>query len=148
MSNQAAEDPALAGSVADVLLTRGLPWLVMPMTVMHHVAMERAVPHFCEGFVDRTYTPAGTLTPRSTPGAVLHDPGQAAIRAVAMVTRQSLPLPESSWLPAPIASLCVHGDNPQALAMASAVRAALEAAGWRARAFGLDLRAASDDCPL
>ena len=147
MSNQAAVDPALANAVADVLLARKLAWLVMPQTVMEKIALERSVPHFCEAFADRTYAHDGTLSPRTQPGAVLHDATEAALRAVAMVNRHSVPLPDDAWLPARIHSLCVHGDNPQALAMASAVRAALAAAGWRARAFGLDSRATPDLCP-
>ena len=37
-----------------------------------------------EGFADRAYEPDGSLTPRSRPGAVIHDPDAVVARAVRM----------------------------------------------------------------
>jgi UPF0271 protein len=72
-----------------------------------------------EGFCDRAYAPDGTLVDRSVAGAVLRDPDQAAEQAVRLTQGGT------------IDTLCVHGDSPSALAMARAVRRALEAAGLR-----------------
>lgn len=47
------------------------------------------------------------------------------IKANAIVTASGL------HLPCRIDSICVHGDGPQAVATAQAVRQALEAAGYR-----------------
>lgn len=70
-----------------------------------------------EAYADRAYRPDGTLVPRSEPGAVLDDPAAAAAQAVKILAE--------GWA----RSICVHGDTPGAVAIASAVRAALEDAG-------------------
>lgn len=69
-----------------------------------------------EGFPDRGYDATGRLLARDRPGAVLADPGAVAAQALALA-----PL---------VDSLCVHGDAPDAVARAHAVRRGLEAAGW------------------
>ncbi len=75
----------------------------------------RALPFLCEGFADRGY--AGTaLIPRGAPGALIEDPSAAA--------EQALRLIES----AAFQTLCVHSDTPNAVAVARAVRAALDRA--------------------
>ena len=134
LANQAAEDPALAATVAQVLAASGLGWLVMAQTAMQQAATTARIPHYCEAFADRTYTPQGLLTPREQPGAVLHDAAAIADRALAMLSRQALPLADGRWLPAAVDSLCVHGDTPGALDIARTLRQRLTAAGWQARA--------------
>ena len=71
-----------------------------------------------EGFCDRAYEPDGSLRSRTKHGAVFSDPDQAAKQAVALA--------ESGR----VQTLCIHGDSPGAAAMALAVRAALDAAGF------------------
>lgn len=62
-----------------------------------------------EGFADRGLTADGGLIPRGQPGALIEDPAQAAAQATRLTTE----------------AMCVHGDTPNALAIARAVRAAL-----------------------
>jgi len=73
-----------------------------------------------EGFPDRGYA-HGRLLDRGEPGALLED--EAAI------TDQAVRLAPA------VDSLCVHGDSPDAVAHAHAVRRALEDAGWRLTPF-------------
>ena len=79
----------------------------------------RAVFH--EGFPDRGYTTEGRLVPRSEEGALVTDPDR--------LVAQALVLAET------VDSLCLHGDSPDAVAHAVAVRRALLAAGLRLAAF-------------
>jgi 5-oxoprolinase (ATP-hydrolysing) subunit A len=67
-----------------------------------------------EGFADRATRPDGTLVPRGEPGALVLDPAAAATRADALVAAGG------------IDTICVHGDTPGAVAVASAVRAVLD----------------------
>jgi UPF0271 protein len=92
----------------------------------------RAVPEF---FADRGYTPAGTLVPRSEPGALLDDPDAVAARAVRMLTEHLVRAVDGTDVAVRAESICVHGDSPAAVRMASAIRAALEDAGHPLRAF-------------
>ncbi len=80
-----------------------------------------------EGFADRGYRPDGSLIPRREVGALVHDP-EAAVR-------------QARWLIAErgVETLCVHGDNPQALIFVQALRQALTAEGISLRPFRLSL---------
>ena len=82
-----------------------------------------------EIFADRAYQPNGELVPRSRPGAVLHTAGECVSHVLAMVEAGALIATDGTRLPTPIGSVCVHGDNPAAVAVAAAVREALTAAG-------------------
>jgi UPF0271 protein len=82
-----------------------------------------------EAFLDRGYRPDGTLVPRGEPGDILHDPEAAAARAVRLVVDGSVVAADGSIVRVDAASLCLHGDSPAAVAMARAVRAALDAEG-------------------
>jgi 5-oxoprolinase (ATP-hydrolysing) subunit A len=73
-----------------------------------------------EGFPDRGYAD-GRLIDRGLPGALLDDDDAIAVQAVRLA-------------PA-VASLCLHGDSPGAVAHARAVRRALEAAGYAVAPF-------------
>jgi 5-oxoprolinase (ATP-hydrolysing) subunit A len=68
-----------------------------------------------EGFADRAYQPDGSLRPRHQEGAVIHDPEAAA--------EQVFPLAKK------VQTICIHGDNPNAVAIAQAVRQRLEREG-------------------
>lgn len=92
----------------------------------------RAVP---EAFADRGYTPQGTLVPRSEPGALLTDPDAVARRVVAMVDGGAVTAVDGSSVHLRAESVCVHGDTPGAVEMATAVRTALERAGITLRPF-------------
>jgi UPF0271 protein len=87
-----------------------------------------------EIFADRVYSDAGSLVERSCPGAVLQDTEYAAARALAMVLEVTL---SGRRLAAGIDSTCVHGDSPNAVAMAKVVRARLEDAGITLAPFAL-----------
>jgi UPF0271 protein len=86
----------------------------------------RAVP---ECFADRAYRSDGTLVPRTEPGAVIDDAAAVAARAVRMVVAHEVKAADGTVVATESESVCVHGDTPGAVAIAYAVRAALEAAG-------------------
>ena len=82
-----------------------------------------------EAFADRAYTPQGSLLPRDRPGAVLHDPDEVAERIVHLVSSGTITATDGTTIQVAADSVCVHGDSPNAVAMARAVRTGLEAAG-------------------
>jgi UPF0271 protein len=122
-----AQAQAVAGAVRD--FGGGLPVLGLPGSALLRAVTAvglRAVP---EGFADRGYTPEGTLVPRGEPGALVHDPARVAARAVAMARDGVVEAVDGSTVPVAVDSVCVHGDTPGAVALARAVRTALEEAG-------------------
>ncbi|TVQ55340.1 MAG: LamB/YcsF family protein, partial [Rhodobacteraceae bacterium] len=82
-----------------------------------------------EAFIDREYTSDGNLQSRKIPGSVIRDPARAAGRAVRMVLDEEIVSVDGVRMPTAFDSLCVHGDEPTAIAVARAVRAGLEEAG-------------------
>ena len=112
-----------------------LPVLGLPGSRLLTVAEEAGLRTVREAFADRAYTPEGTLVPRSEPGAVLSEPGEVAARVVRLVTDGTLEAVDGSTVRVEAESVCVHGDSPGAVAMASAVREALTAEGVTIEAF-------------
>ncbi len=82
-----------------------------------------------EGFCDRAYTADGALVARYEPGAVYDDPARAAAQARGLAEDGTVHAVDGAVLSLAVDTLCVHGDSPNAVPMARAVRAALEAAG-------------------
>jgi UPF0271 protein len=82
-----------------------------------------------EGFADRAYTAEGGLMARHKPGSVYRDPALAAAQALGLVARGTVTADDGTVLSLGVDTLCVHGDSPNAPAMARAVRAALRANG-------------------
>jgi UPF0271 protein len=74
-----------------------------------------------EGFCDRAYRPDGGLVDRATAGAVLTEPGEAAAQALCLA-RGAAVASDGSVLTLWVDTLCIHGDSPGAVAMATAVR--------------------------
>ena len=82
-----------------------------------------------EGFPDRGYLDDGKLVPRIRADAVLHDPELVAARAVTMARDEYVNSVDGKRIKVVPDSLCIHGDNPEALELVKAARSALETAG-------------------
>lgn len=106
-----------------------LPLVAAPGAVVVESAREAGIEVVLEGFADRAYLPDGTLTPRTTAGAVLTDPAAVAAQAVSIATAQGVRAADGSWVELPVRSLCLHGDTPGAAGLARTVRARLDEAG-------------------
>jgi UPF0271 protein len=112
-----------------------LPVLGLPGSVFLQAAEKAGLRTVREFFVDRGYTPEGTLVPRSRPGALLHDPEEVTARVLRLVSDGVVAAVDGSDVAVAADSACVHGDSPGAVEMARAVRAGLEKAGVTLRAF-------------
>jgi UPF0271 protein len=89
-------------------------------------ARAAGVPFVPEGYIDLDYDDAGKLVIERVKRT--REPGEVARRAVLLAREGRVPTPGGS-VPLPAASVCVHGDAPNAPAVARAVRDALVAAG-------------------
>ena len=137
--NQAAADPALARAIAraSARVDRGLMVVGLASSAtMRRAAEEAGLRFSAEAFADRAYEPDGSLRPRAMPGAVITDPEEAAARAVRIARDGLVPAAGGDVVHLAADTLCLHGDNPNALAIARAVRRALDAAGIEVRPFG------------
>ncbi|GII00494.1 LamB/YcsF family protein [Planobispora takensis] len=135
--NRICRDPEQAEAVVVAVADydRTLPVLTLPGSAVHDIAAREGVATVTEAFADRAYTPAGTLVSRRSPGAVLHDPGTVAARAVRMATDQVVTADDGSQVTVRARSICLHGDTPGAVRLARAVRDGLADAGVIVKAF-------------
>jgi len=80
-----------------------------------------------EVFADRAYNEDGTLVSRKLPGALITDKDAAVARVIRMVKEQTVRSITGKDIPITAETVCVHGDNPEAVAFARGLREALEA---------------------
>ncbi len=92
-------------------------------------AREEGLRVVAEAFADRAYTPSGALVPRRETGAVLFDANQIAERMLRLVADGVVEAIDGSQVAIQADSICVHGDHPDAVAVARQVRARLLQAG-------------------
>ena len=134
--NQAAEDEAVARAIARGVARVDAKLILVGLAstaVMRRAAEAEGLRFAAEAFADRRYTPKGTLVSRREPGAVLSDPAQAAAQAVKIATEGRVRASDGTEVELRADTLCLHGDNPAAVANAAAVRRALESAGVAVR---------------
>ncbi|GAB3259841.1 5-oxoprolinase subunit PxpA [Alteromonas gracilis] len=129
------EEQACAVVEAVTAYDASLPLLGLPGSVLLRRAEEAGLRVVREAFADRGYTPEGTLVSRREPGALLEDPDEVAARVVRLVTEGVIVAVDGSEVAVGADSVCLHGDTPGAVAMARAVRAALEEADVAVGAF-------------
>jgi UPF0271 protein len=136
--NRAAVDPAVAAAVVEALGVAGegmLAVLCPAGSTLAQRAEAEGLPAFFEAFADRAYRPDGTLLSRSEPGSVLTDPVAVGQQAVNLVTQGTVVASDGSTVELSADSICVHGDTPDAVALARVVRNVLEEAGLRVEPF-------------
>ena len=137
LANMAAEDEALAracyeGALAvdpDIIL------MVISGTAQARAALSLGARVAHEIFADRAYGETGLLMDRRLPGAVLHDPDIVCDRVLAMLHAKAIITAQGTHLPAQIDTICLHGDNADAVALAVALHQAIRRAGFDLRMF-------------
>jgi len=117
--NQAAKDARLAKTFAEAVKLFDPRLILVGLLGGQQIEAARSMglKTAAEAFADRLYADDGSLVPRTEPGAVLHDPKDAAAQAVRLAKSGRAQ------------TICLHGDTPGAADIAKAVRAALEQAG-------------------
>lgn len=129
--NMAARDRALADAIARAVETfdPGLLLFGLAGSALLEAGERAGLSTAAEGFADRAYEPDGSLTPRSRPGAVIHDPAVVVTRAVRMVAEGRVTATDGSDVRLHVDTLCTHGDTPGAAALTKGLRAGLEQQG-------------------
>ena len=123
------EEYALAVGRAIKTVDRDLIYVALAGSRMEWAAEKMGLRLAREGFCDRQYDDDGNLTSRKIPGSVIKDPLIATEQVVRMVTEGAIVSRNGRRIPRKVDTLCVHGDEPTAIALAAQVRKGLEAAG-------------------
>ncbi|HEX3534402.1 MAG TPA: 5-oxoprolinase subunit PxpA [Gemmatimonadaceae bacterium] len=129
--NRAARDASAASAIAQAIsdVDPSLVLLGLAGSEMVGAARRSNLTFASEAFADRAYKSDGSLVPRSEPGAVIHDPKAAAERAITLVESNTIVTGDGTALRVVAQSLCVHGDNPDALPLLRHLRTTLDSAG-------------------
>ena len=86
-------------------------------------------------FGDAFRSVGGVMDHRAGFRAVIHDAAHAAKRITEMVQAGAIITESGKHIPSRIDTICVHGDNAEAVALARAVREGLQSAGIAVRQF-------------
>jgi UPF0271 protein len=131
LNNLAAVDEAVALAIGRAIkgVDPALVFLAPSGSAMVAAGRQLGVPVIEEVFADRNYDDDGNLLTRSHPQAVIHDEKEVVARVLRMVREDSLVSVTGKKLPCRAQSVCVHGDTPGAVALASGLRQALDQAG-------------------
>ena len=131
LNNIAAEnaDYALAIGRAIKAVDAGIIYVALSGSEMEKAGRRLGLQVAREGFCDRRYDDNGNLWSRKHPDAMITDPEIAAQQVVQMVLHGEVVSRNGKVVKHQVDTLCVHGDEPTAIAVAAACRKALEKAG-------------------
>jgi UPF0271 protein len=125
--NQAAREREIAAAIASAVhrVDPSLTLFGLAGSVSLEESNKLGLRTAAEGFVDRTYSPDGSLTPRTQPDALITDTEAAVAQAVRMVREQKVRSADGSDVRVPARTLCIHGDGSHAVEFARTLNAAL-----------------------
>jgi UPF0271 protein len=120
LNNLACVDRGVADTVcrAVAAIDRGLILLAPAASELVVAGRAAGLPVVEEIFADRAYLPDGQLVPRSRPDAMIHGAEACLGHVLAMLDAGALIAVDGTRIATPIGSICVHGDNPGAVAVA------------------------------
>ena len=128
--NMAATDEALSEAMVRAVKDLGGTMLyALSGSKTHETAKTAGVRVAGEVFADRGYADDGTLAPRDLPGGLIEDPAQAVKQALAMIEQGYVTSLSGRRIPVAADTLCLHGDQPGAVAFARALRQAFSEKG-------------------
>jgi len=131
--NQAAKDRELAASIAEAVrgIDAALVLYGLSGSALIYEGKAAGLMTASEVFADRTYSSDGTLTPRSEPGALITELEQSILQIFQMIELGTVASTSGENIAIESATICVHGDGPNAVMFASSVRSALTTKGIR-----------------
>jgi UPF0271 protein len=132
--NMAVKDPLIWDAVAEVMagLDSSLILFVLAgpdRPRLEEISARRGIRFAFEFFADRAYNADGSLVSRKLPGAVIHDHEAVAAKVLKLVREGRVTAVDGSEIGLRAETICVHGDNPKALALVRRIRERLETAG-------------------
>ena len=133
LSNVACAERKVADAIARAVHALDPALVLLAPAASQLILAGRAIglPVVEEVFADRAYLDDGNLVPRSQAGAMIHGAQQSLAHVMRMVEESALISINGKRIPVNPQSICVHGDNADAVATAQAIRDGLLAAGYK-----------------
>ncbi len=131
--NMAVKNPAIWDAVAEVMAALDLRLILFVLAgsdrgELEEIGRRHGIRIAFEFFADRAYNPDGSLVSRKLPGAVISDHEAVEVRVLKLVREGRVTAVDGSDIDLKVETICVHGDNPNAVALAKKIRATLAAA--------------------
>jgi len=133
LNNMACNDPDMAQAIAKAVkaVDPSQIFLAPTLSALVKAGHDHGLTTAEEVFADRAYMPDGQLAPRSRPDAMIHDSDQALTNCIRMIGDGQIIAIDGTVLDVTADSICVHGDDPSALAMVKTLKDGLEKAGFK-----------------
>lgn len=134
--NMAAKDAALSQAICRAVRDVDSSLILYGLAGSHLIkaAQDLGLRAAHEVFADRSYQDDGSLTPRNQPGAMIEDVQTAIAQVLHMVQDRSVRSVTGRRVPVQADTLCIHGDQPNAVVFAQSLKEALQQAGISIRA--------------
>ncbi|MEN9772577.1 MAG: 5-oxoprolinase subunit PxpA [Pseudomonadota bacterium] len=135
--NQACTDLGLSRGIVRAVKALGdnVAITVLSGSLTETVARDAGLSVACEVFADRRYTDEGQLVSRRDPRAMITSEEESIQQVVAMVDSGRFASVSGKPISVRADTICLHGDQPGAVAFVQAVRQALATIGVSPRAF-------------
>ncbi len=135
--NMAAKDATLAEAIAQAVrdFDPELVFYGLAGSELIRAAEKAGLRAASEVFADRSYQDDGTLTPRAHPGAMIEDVDVAVAQVRRMVLEGVVRSVSGKDVAVKADTLCIHGDQPGALAFVKRIREDLKQAGVEVKSF-------------
>src|SRR5204863_7284268 len=129
--NMAANDEALSEAMVRAAkdLGSGVMLYVLSNSRNFEIAKKEKVKVAGEVFADRGYSDDGTLAPRDKPGGMIVDAAASQKQALAMILEGHVTSLSGKKVPVAADTMCLHGDQPGAVAFAQRLRKAFSEKG-------------------
>ena len=126
--NMMANDETLGAAVVEAILSinQDLILIALAQSKVLEIAQKLGLRVGSEGFADRAYNSDGTLVKRSIEGAVIHEPELVAHRVLKMARDHEIETIDGKMIHLKIDTICLHGDNENALDVIEAIRNILD----------------------
>ena len=120
--NMAAIDEGLSDAMVRAAKDLGTMLYVLSRSKNYEIAKRAGVRVAGEVFADRGYSDDGTLAPRDKPGGMIEDAQQSVKQVLGMIEDGIVTSLSGKRVPVAADTLCLHGDQPGAVAFAKEIR--------------------------
>jgi len=120
--NMAATDEGLSEAMARAAKDLGVMVYTLSNSTMMKIVKQKGVQTIAEVFADRGYSDDGTLAPRDKPGGMIEDAQQSVKQALGMIEGGFVTSLSGKRVPVAADTICLHGDQPGAVAFAKELR--------------------------
>ena len=122
--NTIVNDKKLGQAVVEAILeiNKDLILVGLANSKIINIALKSGLKIAREAFADREYNFDSTLVKRSIPGAVISDSDVIAKRVIKMINQQKVETIDGKIIDLQFDTICLHGDNKNALNVIKAIR--------------------------